>query len=246
MKVLFLDESGDHNLRKIDGNYPLFLLGGIITDRAYAYGKLDSSIRQFKIDMFGHDGIILHTSDITRNRNGFERLKDRNFRDEFYCKINSLMSSLDYKVVTVAIDKRRHLQRYGKLALDPYFFSLEVIVERFVLDLISDNTKGVIVAESRGGTLDAQLNNAWDALKRNGTYYVHASKIKSRITDLHIMKKNQNISGLQVADLVLPPVARCLLGKRCTPDMKIVYSKFRRGPYGKVDGYGLIVLPRRR
>ena len=30
MKVLFLDESGDHSLAKIDPQYPLFVLGGII------------------------------------------------------------------------------------------------------------------------------------------------------------------------------------------------------------------------
>ena len=30
MKVLFLDESGDHNLAVIDPQYPLFVLGGVI------------------------------------------------------------------------------------------------------------------------------------------------------------------------------------------------------------------------
>ncbi len=36
MLALFLDESGDHNLVKIDPQSPLFLLGGIIVDRRYA------------------------------------------------------------------------------------------------------------------------------------------------------------------------------------------------------------------
>ena len=30
MKVLFLDESGDHNLSVIDPSYPIFVLGGVI------------------------------------------------------------------------------------------------------------------------------------------------------------------------------------------------------------------------
>ena len=29
MKVLFLDESGDHNLSVIDPQYPMFVLGGV-------------------------------------------------------------------------------------------------------------------------------------------------------------------------------------------------------------------------
>jgi hypothetical protein len=33
VKVMFLDESGDHNLTVIDPQYPIFVLGGIIADR---------------------------------------------------------------------------------------------------------------------------------------------------------------------------------------------------------------------
>lgn len=36
MKVLFLDESGDHNLAVIDPSYPLFVLGGVIVEQRYA------------------------------------------------------------------------------------------------------------------------------------------------------------------------------------------------------------------
>jgi 23S rRNA U2552 (ribose-2'-O)-methylase RlmE/FtsJ len=39
MKVLFLDESGDHNLSVIDPQYPLFVLGGVIMDLDYAKGQ---------------------------------------------------------------------------------------------------------------------------------------------------------------------------------------------------------------
>ena len=40
MKVLFLDESGDHNLEVIDPLYPLFVLGGVILEKRYAEGDL--------------------------------------------------------------------------------------------------------------------------------------------------------------------------------------------------------------
>lgn len=32
MKILFLDESGDHNLLVVDKDYPIFVLGGCIMD----------------------------------------------------------------------------------------------------------------------------------------------------------------------------------------------------------------------
>lgn len=40
MKVLFLDESGDHNLSLIDPQYPVFVLGGAIVEKEYAEGEL--------------------------------------------------------------------------------------------------------------------------------------------------------------------------------------------------------------
>ncbi|MHB8782940.1 MAG: DUF3800 domain-containing protein [Desulfobacteria bacterium] len=40
MKILFLDESGDHNLSVIDPQYPLFVLGGVIVDKDYAESEM--------------------------------------------------------------------------------------------------------------------------------------------------------------------------------------------------------------
>ncbi|KJV92878.1 DUF3800 domain-containing protein [Rickettsia bellii] len=33
MHILFIDESGDHNLTKIDPSYPIFVLGGVIIEK---------------------------------------------------------------------------------------------------------------------------------------------------------------------------------------------------------------------
>lgn len=61
---MFLDESGDHSLTVIDPQYPVFVLGGVIVDRAYASGEMARRVRQFKLDLFGRDDLILHTADI--------------------------------------------------------------------------------------------------------------------------------------------------------------------------------------
>jgi hypothetical protein len=39
MKMLFLDESGDHNLAIIDPQYPVFVLGGVVLEKSYAEGE---------------------------------------------------------------------------------------------------------------------------------------------------------------------------------------------------------------
>ncbi len=40
MKVMYLDESGDHNLQVIDRDYPIFVLGGVILESPQAEHEL--------------------------------------------------------------------------------------------------------------------------------------------------------------------------------------------------------------
>lgn len=242
MKALFLDESGDHNLTVIDPSYPLFVLGGVIVEQRFAEGPLEDALRDFKRRLFGREDLILHTADITRNRNGFERLKEREFRETFYRELNDLLRKLPFQVVACVIRKDDHLQRYGVAALDPYMLSLDVLVERFCMDIGTGG--GVIVAERRDPTLDRELDIAWLNLKVQGTRYFQARVIESRIVGLNLRPKSANIAGLQLADLVATPIGRKVLGKTVKEDYRVVEEKFRRSRTGKVEGYGLVVLPK--
>jgi len=177
VKVLFLDESGDHNLSIIDPQYPLFVLGGVIIDQDYAAGEMTAQLNAFKQRHFGTSDIILHTADITRNRFGFERMKEKSFRENFYTELNALMQALDYTVVACVIRKDEHISRYGVAALDPYLMSLDILVERFCMEIGSKEEGGVIVAERRDATLDRELDLAWLNLKIQGTRYMQAREI---------------------------------------------------------------------
>ena len=44
MKIMFLDESGDHNLEKIDQQYPVFVLAGAIFDNSYYFSNFTFSV----------------------------------------------------------------------------------------------------------------------------------------------------------------------------------------------------------
>jgi hypothetical protein len=55
-KVLFLEESGDHNPPVVDPQYPLFVLGGVIVDKDHAEGELTAQLNRFKEEALGsHD-----------------------------------------------------------------------------------------------------------------------------------------------------------------------------------------------
>jgi hypothetical protein len=242
VKAMFLDESGNHGLTTIDHQYPVFVLGGIIVDLDYARSTLEARIQTFKSDFFGRDDLILHTADITRNKNGFEGLKDDAFRKRFYEELNNLMRELEYTVVACVIKKDEHLSRYGIAALDPYLLSLDLLVERFCFEIGDIENGGIIYAEKRSPVLDRQLDIAWLNLKIQGTRYVKAVDVNKRISDLRSRGKSENIAGLQLADLVVTPIGRHVIGKSRHQDWEIVESKLRRRN-GRFEGAGLVILP---
>lgn len=243
MLVMFLDESGDHNLTAIDPQYPVFVLGGVIVEQAYAEGELEEQMRRFKRELFGRDDFILHTADIARIRGVFARLLDPAFRAHFFRRLNDLMRGLEYRVVACAIRKDAHSERYGLTAIDPYMLSLNVLVERFCFEIGDRRAGGVIVAEKRDSTLDHELELAWLNLRIQGTRYQRAKTIEKRISALVTRDKRANIAGLQLADLVVSPIGRHVIGKPAREDWVIVETKFRRRN-GDFDGAGLVVLPR--
>ena len=243
MKVLFLDESGDHNLAVIDPQYPLFVLGGVIMEQTYAETEVTERMRAFKRELFGREDLVLHTADLTRNRNGFGQMQDTSFREHFYGRLNFLVSSLRFTVVACAVRKLDLLARYGVAALDPYLISLDVLVERFAME-VGTSGHGIIVAERRDPTLDHQLELAWLNLKVQGTRFLQAKTVEQRILGLNLRSKKDDIAGLQLADLVVSPIGRQVLGKPAKADWKIVESKLRKNAQGDYAGYGLVVLPK--
>lgn len=247
--ILFLDESGDHSLGKIDPQYPLFVLCGVIMDESYHDTVATEALDAFKQNLLGRNDIILHTLDFTRNRNGFEAMVSQDFRRRFFQELEGLIQQLDFKIVACAIKKDQHLQRYGLDAMDPYLMSLGIVVERFVFE--TGATGGSIVVEGRGETLNNALELAYLDLKIRGTDYVSASKIRRRIHSFSIRDKRENVVGLQLADIAATPIGRRVLGKKTYPAdsgqgdfFLTVEKKFRGSLSGAYDGMGLVVLPK--
>lgn len=100
MKLLFLDEAGNHALDRSDLDYPVFVLGGVIGDRDYYLEELEPRVRRLKRELLGNELLILHTRDIIRGKQGFEVLNDPLRRWAFYEALNALMRNAEYVVVS--------------------------------------------------------------------------------------------------------------------------------------------------
>lgn len=73
--------------------------------------------------------------------------------------------------------------------------------------------------------------------------YLRATVVSKRITGLTHRAKHGHIAGLQLADLVVSPIGRFVLGKAVKEDFRIIEEKFRRRG-GRYEGAGLVVLPK--
>lgn len=241
MKIMYIDESGNHSLEKIDKNYPMFILAGVIIDYDDK-DLIEKDFKDFKGDFFKTEEIILHTAEITRGINQYKILDDLNIRNKFYEKINHLMSKSPYKIVAVAIDQQKHKERYGNLAIGVYELSLHILVERFCFEL-SKNETGFIKCETRNEHLNNDIMIEWQRILNNGTRYIPAREIKRKIESFKLHNKKENIIGLQLADLVATPIGRYCLGKKTRQDFDIIKKKFRN-KNGEFEKFGLIRLPK--
>lgn len=155
----------------------------------------------------------------------------------------------------MVIDKHEHLQRYRVWHFDPYHYSQEVLVERYVLWLEREDAVGDVMAESRGGREDRRLKDSFTRIWQEGTRYVPAVKIASRLTSrqLKVKTKANNIAGLQLADLLAHPSFKYILCRRQKTAQPqtfgaqiaqiLVRGKYLRSASGKLDGWGCKWLP---
>lgn len=222
----------------------MFVLGGVIVDKDYAEGPLTEALDDFKVRLFGRTDILLHTADIVRNRNGFEKLRDPEFRTRFFNGLNSLMRELPYEAVACVFHKGDYLERYGRNAIDTYQLGLRVMVELLCDVAGPANWNCTIIAERRGDSLDHKMEDTWRVLRTRGSRYAEADAIRESIQSLELRDKKDNVAGLQFADLIVSPIGRHILGKLDRDDWKIVEEKLRRGPNGCINNYGLFIFPK--
>jgi hypothetical protein len=225
--IVYLDETGDHSLEKIDAQFPVFVLVFFVVDTADYCSKIVPAVTALKFKHVGHDGAVLHSSDIRRERNDFVFLRHPEKRASFMTDVDTLMESLPYSVIAVAIDKAKHKQRYGPQSRNPYELALEYGMERLKWRLdAAAQTEVCMIAESRGKVEDDALRAAFFTLLQKGTQYHSFRHLTIR---LEFVKKERNVIGLQLADLIAYPIGKFVITGKLSAPMRIIFPKFQQG-----------------
>lgn len=235
MKTLALDESGDDNLVRIDPDYPIFVLGGIILEDEYAQAYADEAMTAFKRDMFGRTDFVLHTAEIVRNAGVFAALLDRSFRQEFYRRLNQLVRELDFSVIACAIRKDRLTRNSTTTLRDPYCDALERLIASFCRIIGNHGGGGRIRAERLQPAIDRRGLRRWRTLQQIGTAELSGRAVRRRITSLSFHDKSERLVGLELADLVVTPIGRHIIGRPDQPDWDVVRGKLHGGSEDAIE-----------
>lgn len=243
---LFLDESGHHGIKTKDQEYPVLVLCGCFIEKSYYKRKFTDEINKLKIKYFKNTKIIFHSRDIRKWQKEFKILGDPKIRNDFYKDLDKLIADADFKIIATAILKDKLIEQYGPRTDNPYELSLTFILERATF--LSDNVgcKHVkIIAEARGKKEDASLHNQHQLILSHGTAYVESKRLQKRLSDIKFVKKEENILGTQLADLVAYPLAtKVLYPQRENLAFRVIEPKlYRQFPDGDYLGYGLKIFP---
>ena len=91
--IVFVDESGDQSLEKIDSGYPVFVLSFCIFEKKHYYSRVVPETLRLKFDFFGSDIPILHEREIRKRENDFRILMDTTVRESFFARLNAIMTA---------------------------------------------------------------------------------------------------------------------------------------------------------
>jgi hypothetical protein len=260
---LYVDESGDHTFRGVtsgqwDKRY-LCLLGCAIEREAYRQ-QFCPALEQLKAAHFGADPdepVILHREEMIARRGPFSVLRDPAKSEAFRQDFLALIDASDIRVFGVVVDKlSTQGKRYGPLPSHPYHIGLLAMMERYCGWLNFRKSVGDVLAESRGGREDSLLKSAYKTVYDSGTRFRSSEFFQTALTskEIKLKKKEHNIAGLQMSDLLAYPVKRQILHESKRAPAPLGFTKVlgdfldRRWKYNyhayqmRTWGYGRIFL----
>jgi hypothetical protein len=155
---MFVDEVGKSDLGSSDDiNHRYLSVSGVIISSEQYRQVIDPEVRALKLQIFQDDKIVLHRREILNKKPPFHCLQDQVQNERFGNLLLDGLRDWDYKLITVAIDKQAHRDRYKVWRFHPYHYCMTLLLERYVWFLCKRNSTGDVLAESRNRFDDEKL-----------------------------------------------------------------------------------------
>ena len=229
--LVFVDESGDHQLNKYPKDFPMFVLAFIIISKDEYCDHLLPKFSKLKLKYFPDVSTIFHEREIRKAEKRFSFLIDANVRQSFHADLSALMNDINYCVTAIAINKEEKNNR-GMLTDDLYELSVKyglAKVEDFLKER-NDFNYTTVTFESRAYSIDGYR-------QADEKLYTYFKKTAYKNFGIEIHIKSAGGLGLQFADLVARPIGIHVLRPE---QQNRAWEIIKR----KIIHEGLIILPK--
>jgi hypothetical protein len=208
--IIYVDESGDHSLDSINKDYPIFVLTFCLFSVSDYIQEAVPVLQHFKFKYFGHDQIVLHETDIRKNKHPFGFLRtNKKLRDSFLSDLSDTIVKTPFTIIPVLIDKVKLKDRYSQ-PFNPYNLGLRFGLERLNDILLREGQEGkeiCIVFEKRGENEDKDLELEFLRIcNKNEQFGYKKINFGNIVYKFLLADKKTNSSGLQLADLTARPI----------------------------------------
>jgi len=239
--IVFVDESGDHGLVRIDSDYPVFVLVFCIFNKKQYVNDIVTRVSEFKIKFWGHCETVLHGHEIRKPKGEFTILFDKKVREIFLPELSSIIQDSQFTIIASVIDKLKLKNQYSS-PVNPYQISMSFGLERvfrYLSSIDQGDKRTSLVIEKRGKKEDDELELVFRRIC-DGTNYLN----RQFPFDLVMIDKKCNSTGLQLADLVARPIGlNHIRPNQTNRAFEIINNKIRKSPKGDINGWGLKVFP---
>lgn len=207
--IIYVDESGDHGMQRLDPSYPIFVLAFCVFQKRHYCEKVIPALQKFKFNHMGHDLIGLHELEIRKEKGAFSRFfKSRHHKHAFLEELTGIIDASNFILISCVIDKASLREKQGSVS-NPYHVALGFCLETLYEFLQEKNQHSAlthVVFERRGKKEDNELELEF----RRACIGVNRMGIALPF-DIVFATKQVNSTGLQLADLVARPIGMSVL-----------------------------------
>lgn len=243
---MYIDESGSE---LVSDKSPYYLTSGVIFHED-DLSLMKRRILDYKNENFISDlvGAEIHLYDMFNCIKKFEGLTDQRKWD-LINKLYDAIDTLPMTTISACINKEKLVYEHKKPEKKIIEMAYTIILERFQMFLQDTVSKGMIRIDRTTDKNQYKLNDKdrfiikhINNIRRRSSGWLQAVNVveESLILDSNTRK------GLQVADAIAYCTTK-FMNKRKSFDRcwSIIHSKIRRGPSGQIEGYGLIIFPKK-
>jgi len=235
-RIVFLDEAGNPSLAKVDPAFPAFAMAGVVfspTD----YVEVVANFNYFKLGYFNHEGVVIHSREIASREGDFRFLNNKQQRENFLSDISQQIIYAQMQIAAAVILPNELKDQYSQ-PFSPYHLAFNFIFEK-VFNYACKNQINHIhfIAEARGKKEDAELYETFEWLRQKDQdnivrpfpRFINENMLDKVKMQLEFRKKQSNIVGHQIADLIASPIAWTILRDSKHLSLRYFEDKFLYG-----------------